>query len=280
MRKKIKLTAILTGAMLLSAVSAMAAGAEDYDTWYEREAQAISDSIEQIYNDSNGAITREEANDLYQSAMDDLLVEYYKELDKAYNTANRKYGTLVDAYWDGMKARWEKSGTFKEYQVVLYRDGSKVYSKTVKSGLTLSLGSQLDRSGSYYFKVRGKDADGWSSYLKSDTIRVNGSSAGNTTVYASNPGGPGMVNSGSWIQEQGGARRWWYRHSNGSCTKENWEYINGKWYYFDGEGWMKTGWLNYGGRQYYLAGDGAMVTGSYVIDNVSHTFGPDGAMQN
>ncbi len=24
--------------------------------------------------------------------------------------------------------------------------------------------------------------------------------------------------------------RWWYRHNNGTYTKNGWEYINGKWY--------------------------------------------------
>jgi len=46
---------------------------------------------------------------------------------------------------------------------------------------------------------------------------------------------------GSWIQSNG---RWWYKHSDGSYTKNGWEKINETWYYFDSEGWMKTGWFN------------------------------------
>lgn len=41
---------------------------------------------------------------------------------------------------------------------------------------------------------------------------------------------------GQWVQESNG--RWWYRHSDGSYTKYDWEYINGSWYFFDKNGWM------------------------------------------
>ena len=34
-----------------------------------------------------------------------------------------------------------------------------------------------------------------------------------------------------WIQEWNG--KWWYRHKDGSCTKNAWEGIDGKCYYFD-----------------------------------------------
>ena len=66
--------------------------------------------------------------------------------------------------------------------------------------------------------------------------------------------------SGQWIQAADG--RWWYRHSDGSYTTNNWELINGKWYYFDAQGWMVVGWIQLGGTWYYLdPSSGAMVTG-------------------
>lgn len=68
---------------------------------------------------------------------------------------------------------------------------------------------------------------------------------------------------GKWIQAADG--RWWYRHDNGTYTKNGWEYISGKWYYFDGSGWMMTGWIDLGGKWYYLKisspDSGSMLTG-------------------
>lgn len=78
--------------------------------------------------------------------------------------------------------------------------------------------------------------------------------------------------SGAWIQSyqpahwiQSGSR-WWYRHSDGSYTKNGWEKINGKWYHFDGSGWMQTGWLQLGSTWYYLESSGAMAEDKWVGD--------------
>lgn len=92
-----------------------------------------------------------------------------------------------------------------------------------------------------------------------------------------------------WIQDNVG---WWYKHSDGSYTKNGWEKIDGYWYYFDDRGYMKVGWIDcengkwcycrpsndghptgssivsdwllYNGKYYYLDKDGYMATYCYV----------------
>ena len=61
-----------------------------------------------------------------------------------------------------------------------------------------------------------------------------------------------------WIQS---GSRWWYRHADGSYTRNGWERVGGKWYLFDGAGWMRTGWASVGGSWYYLDPSGAMAEG-------------------
>ena len=82
--------------------------------------------------------------------------------------------------------------------------------------------------------------------------------------------------SGQWIQS---GSRWWYRHSDGSYTTSDWEYINVKWYYFDSEGWMVTGWVNDGGYYYYCNSSGEMVTGWNTVSGNQYYFSSSGAMQ-
>ena len=71
-----------------------------------------------------------------------------------------------------------------------------------------------------------------------------------------------------WVQS---GNRWWYRHADGSYTRNGWEKIGGQWYYFDGAGWMLANqWVG----DYFVTGSGAMATNTWIG---SHYVGADGA---
>ena len=95
----------------------------------------------------------------------------------------------------------------------------------------------------------------------------------------------GTVASGAkWIQETSGKKRWWYRHADGSYTKNGWEKIDGLWYFFDSKGWMKTGWITWKNNKYYLQQkstkdfkEGQMRTGWVQIDDDWYWFDENGS---
>lgn len=75
--------------------------------------------------------------------------------------------------------------------------------------------------------------------------------------------------SGQWELQDG---KWWYKHSDGSYTKDGWEKIDGSWYLFDSEGYMLYDWKKSGGNWYYLSdsnNDGTMKTGWIFDKNYS-----------
>ena len=84
------------------------------------------------------------------------------------------------------------------------------------------------------------------------------------------------VVSGKWIKDSMG---WWYRHSDGSYTTNDWEYIAGEWYYFNKQGYMQTGWISVGGIRYYLNSSGAMQTGWVSVGGKWYYLNSSGAMQ-
>ena len=99
---------------------------------------------------------------------------------------------------------------------------------------------------------------------------------GNNYVDGSGAWIPGKVKAqAGWVQS---GSRWWYRHADGSYTKNNWEAINGTWYYFDGAGWMVTGWIKLSGTWYYLTGSGAMATGWIQVGGTWYYMNASGAM--
>ena len=44
-----------------------------------------------------------------------------------------------------------------------------------------------------------------------------------------------VISLAGWEKDNVG---WWYKHQDGTYTRENWEQIEGKYYYFDGNGYM------------------------------------------
>ena len=79
-----------------------------------------------------------------------------------------------------------------------------------------------------------------------------------------------------WIEDVYGR---WYRHDDGSYTKNDWEKIDGKWYWFNESGYAyRSQWVLSKEKWYYLGEDNAMVTGLQVVDNSAYYFDGTGAM--
>ena len=74
---------------------------------------------------------------------------------------------------------------------------------------------------------------------------------------------------GTWMQSNG---RWWFKYGSGGYAK-NWEQLDGKWYYFDNQGWMKENeWIQPEADWYYLSDSGAMVTGYQRVNGTPYFF--------
>lgn len=77
-----------------------------------------------------------------------------------------------------------------------------------------------------------------------------------------------------WIQDDKG---WWYRHADGSYTKNAWEKINNKWYYFDNNGYaLQNKWQEIKGEWYYFDNSCAALQNKWEkIDNKWYYFNDD-----
>lgn len=93
-------------------------------------------------------------------------------------------------------------------------------------------------------------ADGKWYYFQSDSTMATNTWIDNYYVDASGVWIPNKEKpTYKWITS---GNRKWYRHADGSYTKNDWELINGKYYRFDEEGWMVTGWKKVNGIWYYM----------------------------
>ncbi len=85
-----------------------------------------------------------------------------------------------------------------------------------------------------------------------------------------------QMKSGQWLNENG---NWSYYHAQAEDKIRNeWSMIDGKWYYFDHNGYCQFGWEDIDGKRYYFNPDGAMETGWIHLDGKRFFLQPDGSM--
>lgn len=212
-----------------------------------------------------------------------------------------------DTFWEGTKATWsEVEGAYK-YQIRLYREGSYVSGTEVETKKTsYSFKNKMTKEGYYSYRVRalakGKDFSdsNWSEYsdeylISADeakrietaneaakqqrlqSINTGGSGPGDGPKTAQNGQGTTGSSAAGWKQNDTG---WWYVNADNTTPKNQWQEINGAWYYFSNDGYMATGWLTLSDQTYYCEpATGAMLTGSQIIEGQSYTFDVSGALE-
>ena len=154
----------------------------------------------------------------------------------------------------------------------------------------------------YYMDQNGKMMTGWQDitgntyyfYPQSGALAIDQFIEGK---YVDEDGKyiEGRLPKPKWIHDNNG---WWYRHEDGSRTKNDfenignatyyfddqgymvtdWKLIKGNWYYFDDDGAMKTGWILSGKTWYYLDNNGVMQKGWNLINNNWYYLNTSGAM--
>ena len=84
------------------------------------------------------------------------------------------------------------------------------------------------------------------------------------------------IGKGEWKQENNG---WRYQYTSGKFAINKWEYIDGFWYFFDGNGYRQTGFVEIAGIIYHFDSDGKMSIGWEKINGKYYYFSSSGAKQ-
>lgn len=85
------------------------------------------------------------------------------------------------------------------------------------------------------------------------------------------------VYGGTWEEDADGG--WRLKINNGAdYAKNQWGWVAGKWYFFDGDGHMMTGWVHVIDDWYLLSSDGSMQTGWAQVDGKWYYLNPYGNM--
>lgn len=162
----------------------------------------------------------------------------------------------------------------------LYRNNS-IKDNITTSGTSYDFRSKIRENGkgSYTVKIRavasngtkGKPTESDEFDVDDDILSNLGGQSSNNNGGNSGPNGANSNSTGAWLKDNVG---WWYINADRSYTINNWQQINGNWYYFDNRGYMMTGWLKspYSGKWYWLSKEdgsnlGKMLTSQWVDNN-------------
>jgi len=192
-------------------------------------------------------------------------------------------GEFSELGWESPTvAVWSKVENTGYYEVRLFRDGKSVGETWRVQEPRMDFGSQMRRAGTYSYRVRAvnkreeKTKSQWmesmqASYIDEGTAgRLRDQYGSLIPEGATEPGQVTIQNyrpdQYGWIQDNTG---WWYRNGDGSYTANNWQLIDGKWYYFNSSGYMVTGWIEWNDKSYYCDPANGDMQVSRMIDDGS-----------
>ena len=72
---------------------------------------------------------------------------------------------------------------------------------------------------------------------------------------------------------------WYCNVDEETWPADGWEKIDGRWYYFDKDGYRQSGWVKDAGKWYYLSEEGTVTKGWAKIDGVQYFFRENGVMK-
>ena len=201
------------------------------NTWYYLKSNgvmAINEWIGTSYVDANGEYIPEKSNGIWKK---DKTGWWYQNSNGSYPMNQWKY-ISGQWYWFNingyMVTGWQHIDNTWYY---LQNSGALATNKWIGNYYVESTGAMATNKwiGNYYVDASG---------LWTQTRQIP-----------------------KWIQN---GNRWWYRHADGSYTRNGWEMINNKDYLFDDSGWMLTGWQNVNGSWYYLNNSGEKITNTWI----------------
>ena len=121
------------------------------------------------------------------------------------------------------------------------------------------MGWVQEKDGWYYYSNDGtKLTSQWigNYYVGEDGKMLTNQWIGDYYVDAN-----GLWSPDHWINNDG---KWWYRHQDGTYTKNDFEVIDNQTYYFDSDGYRVTGWRQIKSDWYYFNASGIMVKNSWA----------------
>ena len=175
---------------------------------------------------------------------------------------------LTDPYFDSVMkwvAQYNVECNYQKYYS-MWQGTSRGYVDGIAGNVDINvtfdsmqkIGWVQEKDGWYYYSNDGtKLTSQWigNYYVGEDGKMLTNQWIGDYYVDAN-----GLWSPDHWINN---GVKWWYRHQDGTYTKNDFEVIDNQTYYFDNDGYRVTGWKQVKSDWYYFNASGMMVKNSW-----------------
>lgn len=249
---------------------------EEYRRQFQLQWDQLTQAMQNATNDVNNALT-------YTDRTYEETAIHHMTNTESMNQANAQYNEQFQILWDEIQAKYEETDQKVQESASLIIDSNLSLEDAAND-----LMGTIDDTMSNMMDTTDELADNMSSNMQtmiedtaswSDSIidEINAVIAKYKELYEMQTSvmqnHTGETRNYTWQQDETG---WWYGDGQGGYMKSGWYQIDGKWYFFNDEGYMETGVADAQGNLWVDDGNYRVdSSGAYVGDDAPNAMNPN-----
>lgn len=249
---------------------------EEYRRQFQLQWDQLTQAMQNATNDVNNALT-------YTDRTYEETAIHHMTNTESMNQANAQYNEQFQILWDEIQAKYEETDQKVQESASLIIDSNlslEDAANDLMGTIDETMGNMMDTTDELANNMSSnmqsmiEDTASWSDSIIDE---INAVIAKYKELYEMQTNvmqnHTGQTRNYTWQQDETG---WWYGDGQGGYMKSGWYQIDGKWYFFNDEGYMETGVADAQGNLWVDDGNYRVdSSGAYVGDDAPNAMNPN-----
>ena len=251
---------------------------EEYRRQFQLQWDQLTQAMQNATNDVNNALT-------YTDRTYEETAIHHMTNTESMNQANAQYNEQFQILWDEIQAKYEETDQKVQESASLIIDSNlslEDAANDLMGTIDETMGNMMDTTDELADNMSSnmqsmiEDTASWSDSIIDE---INAVIAKYKELYEMQTNvmqnHTGQTKNYEWHMD-GNNGQWYYGDNNGGYYKSGWAQINGKWYFFNDEGYMESGVADEQGNLWVDDGNYRVdSSGAYVGDDAPNAMNPN-----
>lgn len=251
---------------------------EEYRRQFQLQWDQLTQAMQNATNDVNNALT-------YTDRTYEETAIHHMTNTESMNQANTQYNEQFQVLWDEIQAKYKETDQKVQESASLIIDSNlslEDAANDLMGTIDETMGNMMDTTDeladnmSSNMQTMIEDTASWSDSIIDE---INAVIAKYKELYEMQTNvmqnHTGQTKNYEWHMD-GNTGQWYYGDNNGGYYKSGWAQINGKWYFFNDEGYMESGVADEQGNLWVDDGNYRVdSSGAYVGDGAPNAMNPN-----